>query len=149
MSDSVRPHRWQPTRLPRPWDSRQEYWSGLPFPSPMRESEVTQSCPTPSDPMDCGLAGSSVRGIFPRVLDWAAIHCLLRTQLLRENQLHCFGVAYWSVVFSISKHIVNYSSCKILMDAFDKQISLFFSAQYLAIHCVFIALRVYELSLSS
>ena len=79
MSDSVRPHRWQPTRLRRPWDSpgkntgvgchfllqcvkvkslscvqliatpwtaayqappsmgfsRQEYWSGLPFPSPM------------------------------------------------------------------------------------------------------------------
>ena len=26
--------------------SRQEHWSGLPFPSPMRESEVTQSCPT-------------------------------------------------------------------------------------------------------
>ena len=32
--------------------SRQEHWSGLPFPSPMRESEVAQSCPTPSDPMD-------------------------------------------------------------------------------------------------
>ena len=36
--------------------SRQEYWSGLPFPSPMHESEneseVTQSCPTPSNPMD-------------------------------------------------------------------------------------------------
>ena len=39
-SDSVRPHRQQPTRLPCPWDfSRQEYWSGLPFPSPMHESE--------------------------------------------------------------------------------------------------------------
>ena len=40
--------------------SSQERWSGLPFPSPMRESEVVQSCPTPSDPMDCSLPGSSV-----------------------------------------------------------------------------------------
>ena len=39
VSDSVQPHRWQPTRLPHPWDSRQEHWSGLPFPSPMHESE--------------------------------------------------------------------------------------------------------------
>ena len=40
MSDSVGPHRQQPTRLPHPWDSfsRQEHWSGLPFPSPMHES---------------------------------------------------------------------------------------------------------------
>ena len=35
------------------------------------ESEVAQSCPTPSDPMDCSLPGSSVHGIFlARVLDW-------------------------------------------------------------------------------
>ena len=36
---------------------RQEHWSGLPFPSPVHESEseVVQSCPTPSDPMDCSL----------------------------------------------------------------------------------------------
>ena len=38
------------------------------------ESEVTQSCPTPSDPMDYGLPGSSVHGIFQaRVLEWGAI----------------------------------------------------------------------------
>ena len=54
--------------------SRQEHWSGLPFPSPMRESEVAQSCPTPSDLMDCSLPGSSVHGIFQaRVLEWGAI----------------------------------------------------------------------------
>ena len=35
MSDSVQPHRQQPTRLLYPWISRQEYWGGLPFPSPM------------------------------------------------------------------------------------------------------------------
>ena len=53
--------------------SRQEYWSGLPFPSPMRESEVAQLCPTPIDPMDCSPPGSSVHGIFQaRVLEWVA-----------------------------------------------------------------------------
>ena len=39
-----------------------------------RESEVTQSYPTLSDPMDCGLPGSSIHGIFQaRVLEWVAI----------------------------------------------------------------------------
>ena len=38
------------------------------------ESEVTQSCPTLSDPMDCSLPGSSIHGIFQaRVLEWGAI----------------------------------------------------------------------------
>ena len=38
------------------------------------ESEVAQSCPTLSDPMDCSLPGSSVHGIFQaRGLEWAAI----------------------------------------------------------------------------
>ena len=54
--------------------SRQEHWSGLPFPSPMRESEVAQLCPTLYDPMDCSLPGSSIHGIFQaRVLEWSAI----------------------------------------------------------------------------
>ena len=56
--------------------SRQEHWSGLPFSSPMHESEseVAQLCPTPSDPMDCSLPGPSVHGIFQaRVLEWGAI----------------------------------------------------------------------------
>ena len=56
--------------------SRQEHWSGLPFPSPMHESEseVTESCPTLSDSMDCSLPGSSVHGIFQAgVLEWGAI----------------------------------------------------------------------------
>jgi len=38
------------------------------------ESEVAQSCPTPRDPMDCSLPGSSSHGIFQaRVLEWGAI----------------------------------------------------------------------------
>ena len=58
--------------------SRQEHWSGLPFPSPMHEreseSEVTQSYLTCSDPMDCSPPGSSVHGIFQaRGLKWVAI----------------------------------------------------------------------------
>ena len=54
--------------------SRQEHWSGLPFPSPMSESEVAQSCLTVRDPMDYSLQGSSVHGIFQaRVLEWGAI----------------------------------------------------------------------------
>ena len=56
--------------------SRQEHWSGLPFPSPMRESESedAQSCPTLSDPMDHSLPGSSVHEIFQaRVLERGGI----------------------------------------------------------------------------
>ena len=54
--------------------SWQEHWSGLPFPSPMRESEVSQSCLTLSEPMDCSPPGSSLHGIFQaRVLEWGAI----------------------------------------------------------------------------
>ena len=58
--------------------SRHEHWSGLPFPSPMHEteneSEVVKSCPTLSNPMDCSPPGSSIHGIFQaRVLEWGAI----------------------------------------------------------------------------
>ena len=58
--------------------SRQEHWSGLPFPSPCMkvksENEVAQSCLTLSDPVDCSLPGSSVHGIFQaRVPEWGAI----------------------------------------------------------------------------
>ena len=79
MSDSLWPHRWQPTRLPRPWDSPGKNTEvGCRFllecMKVKSESEVAQSCPTLSDPMDCSLPGSSVHGIFQaRVLEWDAI----------------------------------------------------------------------------
>ena len=79
MSDSVRPHRRQPTRLPRPWDSPGKNTGVgchflLPCMKVKSESEVAQSYPTLSDPMDCSLTGSSVHGIFQaRVLEWGAI----------------------------------------------------------------------------
>ena len=57
--------------------SRQEHWSGFHFllqcMKVKSESEVSQSCPTPSNPMDCSLPGSSAHGIFQaRVLEWGA-----------------------------------------------------------------------------
>ena len=79
MSNSVRPHRQQPTRLPRPWDSQGNHTGvGCHFLlqciKVKSENEVTQSCPTLRDPMDCSLPGSSVHGIFQaRVLEWGAI----------------------------------------------------------------------------
>ena len=79
VSDSVRPHRRQPTRLPRPWDSPGKNTGvGCHFllqcMKVKSESEVAQSCPTLRDPMDCSLPGSSVHGIFQaRVLEWGVI----------------------------------------------------------------------------
>ena len=79
MSDSVQPHRRQPTRLSHPWDSPGKSTGvGCHFllqcMEVESESEVAQSCPTLSDPMDCSLPGSFVHGIFQaRVLEWIAI----------------------------------------------------------------------------
>ena len=79
MSDSVQPHRRQPTRLPHPWDfPGKSTGVGCHFllqcMKVKSESEVAQSCPTLSNPMDCSLPGSSLHGIFQaRVLEWGAI----------------------------------------------------------------------------
>ena len=69
MSNSVRPHRRQLTRLPHPWDSPgKNPGVGCHFllqcMKVKSESEVSQSCPTLSDLMDCSPPGSSVHGIF-------------------------------------------------------------------------------------
>ena len=69
----------QPTRLPHPWDSPGKNTGvGCHFllqcMKLKSESEVTQSCLTPSDPMDYSLPGSPVHGIFQaRVLEWGAV----------------------------------------------------------------------------
>ena len=79
MSDSVRPHRRQPTRLPRPWASPGKNAGVgchllLQCMKVKSESEVAQSCLTLSDPVDCSLPGSSTHGIFQaRLLGWSAI----------------------------------------------------------------------------
>ena len=79
MCDSVRPHRRQPTRLPRPRDSPGKNTGVgchflLQYMKVKSESEVTQLCLTLSDPMDCSAPGSSVHEIFQAgVLEWGAI----------------------------------------------------------------------------
>ena len=125
MSNSVRPHRQQPTRNPRPWDSpgkntgvgchffpqcmkgkvkvkllncvrlcatpetaahqaplslgfsRQEHWSGLPFPSPMHESEreVAQLCPTLLTPWTAAYQAPPSMG-FSRQEYWGGLPLL-------------------------------------------------------------------------
>ena len=79
VSDSVRPHGLQPTRLLRPWDSPgKNIGVGCHFllqcMKVESESEGAQSCLTLSDPMDCSPPGSSIHGIFrATVLEWGAI----------------------------------------------------------------------------
>ena len=79
MSDSVRPRRWQPTRLRRPWDSPGKNTGvGCHFllqcMKVKSENEVTQLCLTLRDCMDWSPPGSSVHGLFQAgVLEWGAI----------------------------------------------------------------------------
>ena len=79
MSNSLRPHRQQPIRLPYPWDSpgkntRVGCHFLLQCTKVKSESEVAEFCLTASDPMDCSLPGSSIHGIYQaRVLEWGAI----------------------------------------------------------------------------
>jgi len=92
VSDSVRPQRRQPTRRSRPWDSPGKNTGvGCHFllqcMEVKSESEVAQSCPTLSDPMDYSPPGSSVHGIFQaRVLEWLPLPILVdenETQILQ------------------------------------------------------------------
>ena len=83
MSDSLQPHRRQPTRLRRPWDSPGKNTEvGCHFllqcMKVKSKSEVAQSCPTLSDPMDCSLPGTSIHGIFQaRGLEWVPLPSLV------------------------------------------------------------------------
>ena len=78
MSDSVWPHRRQPTRIRHPWDfPGKNTGVGCHFLLQCMkvkcQREVTQLCLTLSDPMDYSPPGSSVHGIFQaRVLEWGA-----------------------------------------------------------------------------
>ena len=71
MSDFVRPHRWQPTRLSRPWDSLGKNTGVgchylLQCVKVKSESKVAQLCPTLSDPMDCSPPGSPLPWDFSK-----------------------------------------------------------------------------------
>ena len=98
--------------------SRQEHWSGLPFPSPMHESEsgVAQLCPTLSDPMDCSSPGSSVHGIFQaRVLEWDAI------AFSGIISRFCFSINSWPswLFISIYLPLLVTQSCPALCNPID------------------------------
>ena len=80
MSDSVRPHRWQPTRLPRPWDSPGKNTGVgchvlLHCMTVKSQSEVAQSCPTLCDPIDGSPPGSAIPGILHAILWNSAFRC--------------------------------------------------------------------------
>ena len=104
MSDSVWPHR-QPTRLPRPWDSPGKNTGvGCHFLLQCRkvksESEVSESCLTLSDPMDCGLPVQEYPmdcGLQARVLEWGAI-AFSGSGLI----LACLHYKIWDFVFFLA-----------------------------------------------
>ena len=98
MSDSVLPHRRQPTRLRCPWDSPGKNTGvGCHFllqcMKVKSESEVIQSCPTLSDFMECSLPGSSVHGIFQARAGVECL-CLLRQPSLSSHK--CTEIKSWA-----------------------------------------------------
>ena len=119
MSDSVQPHRRQPTRLPRPWDSPGKNTGvGCHFflqcMKVKSEREVAQSCPTVSDPMDHSLPGSSVHGIFQaRVLEWGAI-CLWQALIWNKGNRYNLKELFELSLLESSNWVSYYSMSKLL-----------------------------------
>ena len=120
MSDSVPPQRRQPTRLPRPWDSPGKNTGvGCHFllqcMKVKSESEVAQSCPTPSDPTDSSLPGSSVHGILQaRVLEWVAIPFSKgSSQPSNQTQVSCIAGGFFTfcsreALILYNKNLLNF-----------------------------------------
>ena len=135
MSDSVRPHRWQPTRLPHPWDSLGKNTAVgcyflLQCMKVKSESEVAQSCPTLSDPMDCSLPGSSIHGIFqgaPPFQKWSR-------RKLKVN--HWKSVTLWDMVLVHSEFLLLIVVNDILKDHHKL---------YLNIYCIIFTMYSYGL----
>ena len=101
MSDSVRPHRRQPTRLPRPWDSPgKKTGVGCHFllqcMTVKSDSEVTQSCPTLCDPIDGSPPGSPIPGILQaRILKWVAISFSITPPRMAEIKKSDYSMCWW------------------------------------------------------
>ena len=113
MSNSVRPYRRQPTRLPRPWDSPGKNTGvGCHFllqcMKVKRESEVAQSCPTLRKPRDCSPPGSSAHGIFQArvLLPTYSIHKETGTKLSHlpedTHRSHRARIQAWECSFRTS-----------------------------------------------
>ena len=95
MSNSVRPHRRQPTRLPLPWDPPgKNIGVGCHFllqcMKVKSESEVTQSCPTLRDPMDCSPPGSSIHSLLLfMIIPRSSLPFMILTLVKSAGQLFC------------------------------------------------------------
>ena len=115
MSDSVRPHRRQPTRLPHPWDSRGKNTGvGCHFLLQCirvkSENEVAQSCPTLCDPMDCRPSGSSIHGIFQaRVLltETKIINVMILSKYFQQGLYYSQGSKNWLLGWKRGKIFLN------------------------------------------
>ena len=107
MSNSVRHHRRQPTRLPCPWDSPGKNTQvGCHFllqcMKVKSESEVAQSFLTHSDPKDYSPPGSSVHGIFQaKVLEWVAIAFSAGKEEKRKMKLYQHRSKLSSIITSL------------------------------------------------
>ena len=114
--------------------SRQEHWSGLPFPSPMHESEsereVAQSCLTLHDPMDCNPPGSSVHGTLQaRVLEWVATtFSVLRGQICKIVYKERLRDIIGSLLKIFKGHNKDSTNEKQSFKIFNKQKSIKFTA---------------------
>ena len=92
LCPTLQPHRRQPTRFHRPRDSPGKNTGvGCHFflqcMKVKSESEVTESCPTLSDPIDCSLPGSSIHCIFQaRVLEWGDIEPIIQSEVCQKEK---------------------------------------------------------------
>ena len=123
--------------------SRQEHWGGLPFPSPMSESEKWKwsrwVCPALSDPVDCSLPGSSVHGIFQaRLLEWGAIafsnravkisFLVIHLQCISSPKINICGINSDLSVFQVPLCLLNWDV--FLWSKHEKQLRLSFVGNF-------------------
>ena len=128
MSNSVQPHRRQPTRLPHPWDSPGKNTGVgchflLPCMKVKSESEVAQSCLTLRNPMDCSPPGFSVHGIFQTYREAydkkqeSSIYCILHVPTFKSflpwkkwlSTLQLFLL--WILIFRSFLYIAKWYAC--------------------------------------
>ena len=115
MSDFVQPHRRQPTRLPRPWDSPGKNTGvGCHFllecMKVKSESEVTQSCPTLSDPHGLQPTRLLRPWDFPGKSTGVGCHCLLQVSSMIKCKL--WSPFLWYPQGNISKTPMDTKICE-------------------------------------
>ena len=157
MSDSVRPHRWQPTRLPIPGilQARTLEWVAISSSNAWKWKVKVKllSHVWLSDPMDCSLPGSSVHGIFQaRVLEWGAIALQVENKVfgIRKLQVWIANRACYCCVVLLKCSLLAIC-CKglepIHMEHLSRSLTLFIAQQMvlplqqLFCHCPFCGCR--------